>query len=144
MSLLWHLHGLHLLRHPLHARPQLLPHHHLLRGIMDEQLAGPGSNVWFTQCSLPDGCCGTEGLPAGLLRHEPVHRVDDDDGRQSGLAALCGQVLAGAGCRPGDHHLPRLHPRDDQARAAGRLWLLSSGDNLEPDPTLSNPIPNTR
>ena len=97
---------------------------------MDEQLAGPGSNVWFLECSLPDGCCGKEGLPAGLLRHEPVHRVDDDDGSQSGLAALRGQVLVGAGGRPGDHHLPRLHPRDDQARTAGCLWFLSAGEIL--------------
>ena len=108
------------------------------------QPARPGCHVWFPECSLPHGRRGKEGLPAGLLSDESVHRVDDDDGRQSGLAALRGQVLVGAGGRPGDHHLPRLHPRDDQARAAGRLWLLSSGDNLEPDPTLSNPIRNTR
>ena len=101
------------------------------------QPAGPGCHVWFTERSLSHGRCGKEGLPVGLLRDEPLHRVDDDDGSQSGLVAVRGQVLAGFGGRPRDHHLPRLHPRDDQARAAGRLWLLPSGDNLEPNLTLT-------
>ena len=67
---------------------------------MDEQPAGPGCHVWLTERSLPDGRCGKEGLPAGLLCDEPVHRVDDDDGSQPGLAALRGQVPARVGGRP--------------------------------------------
>ena len=85
------------------------------------------SPVWVPERGLPDGRHRPEGLTAGLLRDESLHRLDSPDGGQSGLAVVRGQVPPGVGGRPGDHHLPRLHPRDHQAQHEGRLWLLPSG-----------------
>ena len=87
------MHGVHLLGHPLHAGPKLLPHDHLLRGLLDEQPARLGGDVRLAECGLPDGRGGEEGLLARLLCDEPLHRLDHDDGSQPGLAALRGQVL---------------------------------------------------
>ena len=115
LPVLWDLHGVHLLGHPLHDELQLVDEPELLGGLLDEQPAGPGRDAGLPVRRLPDGRRGEEGLATRLLRDEPIHRVDHDDGGEPGLAALRGQVPARAGCRPRDHHLPRLHPRDHQA-----------------------------
>ena len=61
------MHGVHLVGHPLHAGPELLPHDHLLRGLLDEQPACLGGDVRLAECGLPDGRGGEEGLAVGLL-----------------------------------------------------------------------------
>ena len=83
--------------------------------------------VWFPERCLPDGRHRTESFTAGLLRDEPVHRVDSADGGLAGLAALRGEAAAGPGGGAGGHHLPGVHSRDHQAQHEGRLWLLPSG-----------------
>ena len=85
------------------------------------------SPVWFPERGLPDGRHRAESLPAGFLRDESLHRLDSPHGGQPGLAALRGEVPAGAGGRTGDHHLSRLYPRDHQTQHEGRLWILPTG-----------------
>ena len=84
--------------------------------------------VWFPERCLPDGRHRTESFTAGLLRDEPVHRVDSADGGLAGLAALRGEAAAGPGGGAGGHHLPGVHSRDHQAQHEGRLWLIPPGD----------------
>ena len=48
------------------------------------QFAGAGRPLRLAVGGVPDGRGGAEGVAAGVLRDEPLHRVDTPHGRQSG------------------------------------------------------------
>ena len=77
--------------------------------------------------SLPHGRGGPQGLAASLQCDEPLHRLDAANGRQPSVAALYRALSAGPGRGHGDHHLPRLHPRDLPSGLEGRMRELPSG-----------------
>ena len=48
------------------------------------QFTGARRALRLPLCGVPDGRGGAEGVAAGVLRDEPLHRVDAPHGRQSG------------------------------------------------------------
>ena len=48
------------------------------------QFTGARRALRLPLCGVPDGRGGAEGVAAGVLGDEPLHRVDPPHGRQSG------------------------------------------------------------